>query len=275
MLLCGCCTWFYSPLSVSPYMMTHSFQQHKTPFYCQSQNQNQLPKNPKKTNLPGTWNATIIQHPLEFYFLGFQKRDNNNSHLLVVLKLEMASRAVTMKSNAVIDLSGGIESIRVQLQSLSVLPFPILLMRFLRPCQSTHPAERPLPNNTLLPTLLPHPHPTPRLSASHTCYSSAATTTTTTTKIAFLMQIDASRKIRLLASICTWSRELGVFRRRKQAHAFACSYLFHRAQSFASDISSSRPNACERASERARPLIRPRYLDEALDKAKVLWQGPW
>jgi len=92
-------------------------------------------------------------------FLGFQKRDNNNSHLLVVLKLEMASRAVTMKSNAVIDLSGGIESIRVQLQSLSVLPFPILLVRFLRPCQSTHPAERPLPNNTLLPTLLPPPTP--------------------------------------------------------------------------------------------------------------------
>jgi len=71
----------------------------------------------------------------------------------------MASRAVTMKSNAVIDLSGGIESIRVQLQSLSVLPFPILLVRFLRPCQSTHPAERPLPNNTLLPTLLPPPPP--------------------------------------------------------------------------------------------------------------------
>jgi hypothetical protein len=31
---------------------------------------------------------------------------------------------------------------------------------------------------------------------------------------------------------------------------FACSYLFHRAQAFASDIGNSRPNACVRASER-------------------------
>jgi hypothetical protein len=32
----------------------------------------------------------------------------------------------------------------------------------------------------------------------------------------------------------------------KQAHNFACSYLFHRAQAFARDISNSRPNTCER-----------------------------
>ncbi len=80
----------------------------------------------------------------------------------------MASCPVAVKSNPMVDLGRSIQSISIQLQSVTVLPFSILLVGFLRPRQSTHLVALPISSLPLQPVV-----PTATLSLSLSLLSKA------------------------------------------------------------------------------------------------------